>query len=140
LRPLAGGEPRRLSERSSSPARFSPDGKHVVFLEWQSAQRAAANLKVLPVAGGAPVLDIPWTRGVEFRWQPSGNLITFRRLDRGVNNLFGIPLTGGEPTQVTKFSQGTFSSYDWTADGRLVLVRMETRSDIVLISDWRRPR
>ncbi|HXG57052.1 MAG TPA: protein kinase [Vicinamibacterales bacterium] len=140
VQPLEGGEPRRLSERAAGAARLSPDGNHVVFLEWQSAARATAHLKVVPVGGGAPLLDIPWSRGRVFRWHPSGNLITFVRRDSVGNNLYSIPLGGGEPTQLTKFPRGTFSSYDWAADGGLVLVRTESTSDIVLISDWRRAR
>ncbi|MBA3297138.1 MAG: hypothetical protein H0U19_09395 [Acidobacteria bacterium] len=140
LRPLLGGEPTRLSERASEPGRFSRDGRHVLFLEWQSAERAVANLKVVPISGGAPILDIPWRGGLDFRWHPDGKTITFRRLGSTVTNLFSIPLTGGEPTQMTKFPSGRFSSYDWTADGRLVLVRTESTSDVVLISDWRRAR
>lgn len=140
VQPVQGGEPKRLTERASSPARISPDGRHVLFLEWQSAERAAANLKLVPIEGGEPILDMPWPRGLEFRWHPDGKTITFRRLDRGVGNLFGIPVTGGEPRQLTQFSSGTFSSYAWTADGGLLLVRTESSSDVVLISDWRRPR
>ncbi|MEO6214106.1 MAG: protein kinase, partial [Vicinamibacterales bacterium] len=100
LRSLLGGEPRRLSERASEPGRFSRDGRHVLFLEWQSTERAAANLKVMPISGGAPILDTPWRGGLDFRWHPDGKTITFRRLGGTVTNLFGIPLTGGEPTQM----------------------------------------
>jgi hypothetical protein len=115
----------------------SPDGRHVVFLEWQSAERAAATLKVVPVSGGSPVLDVPWRRGINLRWQ-SNSVITFQRLDQGASNLYGLPITGGEPTRITKFPSGRFSSYDWTAEGTLVLIRTKSTSDIVLISDWRR--
>ena len=55
-----------------------------------------------------------------------------------MNNIFKLPLSGGEPAPITQFPTGTFSSYDWTADGRLVLVRTETTADVVRISDWRR--
>jgi serine/threonine protein kinase len=138
LQTLDGGEPRKLSDQANGPARFSHDGSHVIFLEWQSAERGSANLKVMPVAGGVPILDIPWSRGLDFRPHPDGKSLTFRRLDGAVTNLFSLPLSGGEPTQLTKFPTGTFSSYDWTADGNLVLVRTESTSDVVLISDWRR--
>ncbi|MEO5895583.1 MAG: protein kinase [Vicinamibacterales bacterium] len=132
-----GGAARRLTERASGPGRVSHDGRHVVFLEWQSAERAAANLKIVPVADGPALLEVPWRRGINLRWR-SNNVVTFQRLDRGAGNLFGLPISGGEPTQITKFPGGRFSSYDWTADGGLVLVRTQSSSDIVLISDWRR--
>ena len=136
---LDGGEPRKLSERGDRVGlAVSPDGRHVAFLEWQSSERAASNLKVVPVAGGAPLLNLPWTSGVQIRWHPDGKMLTARRLDRGVNNIFSVPLSGGEPTQFTKFTSGRFGSYDWTADGDLVLVRTQSTSDVVLISDWLR--
>ncbi len=140
VRPVAGGEPTRLTQRGGFEGHLSPDGRHALFLEWQTADRAMSHLKVAPVAGGAPILDIPWLRGLDLRWHPRGDAITFRSTDRGVTNLFQIPLTGGAPTQLTKFQSGTFSSYDWTPDGGLVLVRTSTTSDIVMISDWRRSR
>lgn len=91
------------------------------------------------MAGGAPVLNVPWTTGVQIRWHPDGRTLTFRRLVReSAHNIFSIPLSGGEPTQFTKFASGRFASYDWTADGALVLVRTQSTSDVVLISDWLR--
>jgi hypothetical protein len=60
-----------------------------------------------------------------------------RQLETSVTNLFGIPISGGEPKRLTSFQSGTFTSYDWTSDGRLVLVRAQSSSDVVLISDWR---
>ena len=138
MQSLDGGEPRKLSERGDgdSGVAVSPDGRHVAFLEWQSSERAASNLKVVPVAGGAPVLNLPWTTGFQIRWHPDGKMLTVKRNDRGVHNIFRVPLIGGEPTQLTKFTSGRFASYDWTADGGLVLVRTQSTSDVVLISDW----
>ncbi len=109
LQLIGTSEPRRLTERLSGSGRLSPDGRHVVFLEWLSAERAAATLKVVPVSGGPSVLDIPWRRGINLRWQ-SNSVITFQRLDRGASNLYGLPITGGEPTQITRFPSGRFAS------------------------------
>jgi Tol biopolymer transport system component len=140
VQPLEGGAPRKLTDRANGPGHLSPDGRHVLFVEWQSAERTAANLKVVPADGGEAVLDLPWVSGFDFRWHPDGKTITFRRLVRGVHQLFALPVSGGDPTQITTFPSGTFGSYDWTADGGLVLIRTETTSDVVLISDWRRQR
>ena len=138
FRRFDGGQATRLTERASGPGRLSPDGQFVLFLEWQTADRAAANLKLVPATGGAPVIDMPWDAGLQFQWHPDGKRVTFKRIRGGVNNLFSIPVTGGEPTPLTRFATGNFSSYDWTADGGLVLVRTATTSDVVLITDWRR--
>ena len=42
--------------------------------------------------------------------------------------------------QLTTFTEGVFSAYDWTSDGRLVFVRTGSSSDVVLLSNWRRER
>jgi serine/threonine protein kinase len=135
---LDGGAPRRLTDRAAVEGRLSPDGRYVALFEWQSAERASSNLKVVPVDGGAPILDMPWGNGIDLRWHPDGKSLTVRRLDRGVSNLFSVPLSGGEPTPLTKFASGNFASYDWAANDRLVLVRTQSTSDVVLISNWRR--
>jgi Tol biopolymer transport system component len=140
VQPLQGGVPRKLTDRANGPGQLSPDGRHVLFLEWQSAERTAAHLKVVPADGGAAILDFPWASGFDFRWHPDGKTITFRRLVRGVHQIFALPISGGDPTQITTFPAGTIAAYDWTADGGLVLIRTEITSDVVLISDWRRVR
>ncbi len=45
---------------------------------------------------------------------------------------------GGEPKQFTKFTSGRIFDFDWSADGKqLLLARGETNSDIVLLSHLR---
>ena len=54
------------------------------------------------------------------------------------DNLFLLPLKGGEPRQLTRFREGAIFSYAWTPDGKIVLSRGEVKTDAVLITDWRR--
>ena len=42
-------------------AGISPDGRFVFYTEWVSADEEVLHLKVVPIAGGAPVLDMPLT-------------------------------------------------------------------------------
>jgi hypothetical protein len=43
--------------------------------------------------------------------------------------------SGGEPKQLTKFSSGRIFDFNWTADGKNLMVsRGETMSDVVLLS------
>lgn len=55
----------------------------------------------------------------------------------GAANIFLQPLDGREPVQLTKCDRGFIASYDWTADGKLVISRGEMRTEIILISDFR---
>ncbi len=84
------------------------------------------------------MLDIPWTGGGRnLQWHPKGGAITFRRNADGASNVYSLPIKGGLPVQITKFKKGLIDSYDWAADGKLVMSRGETKSDVVLISNYR---
>lgn len=138
VQPLEGGTPRKVTDRSWSYPRLSPDGKHLLYFEWQSDGESDLRLKIVPVAGGPAIVDVPWGSGTDFRWHPDGKRLTYRRIVGGVTNLYAVGLDGRPPVQLTTFTDGVFMSYDWTADGRLVFVRIDSTSDVVLISDWRR--
>jgi hypothetical protein len=110
----------------------------VFFTEWMGADQDALHLRVVPAAGGAPVLDVQVDRATDLRWHPRGDTITFRRTDEGVTNLFGITLATGEFARLTRFERGLFGGYTWIDDDTLIVSSLRTRSDAVLISDWRR--
>ncbi|HEV7765364.1 MAG TPA: hypothetical protein VGQ76_10210 [Thermoanaerobaculia bacterium] len=99
--------------------------------------RLVQRLKVLPLDGGRPILNIEFQAGTMLRYHPRGEGITFRKESGGVDNIFLQPFTGAAPIQLTRFRKGFISSYDWTADGKLVLSRGEPRSDVVMIRDFR---
>ena len=137
---LPAGQPRRITDKSNGTGRISPDGKLVLYREWtRRGDRMANDLHVEPLAGGAPLLDVPLSTGSQFRWGP-GETIFFRAASGGAQNLFEMPIRGGEPKQLTRFTSGYIDGFDWTADGRLVVVRGTSRSDIVLIRDFRPAR
>jgi hypothetical protein len=50
-------------------------------------------------------------------------------------NLWEQSLAGGEPQQFTKFSSGRIFDFDWSSDGKqLLLMRGDKISDVVLLS------
>jgi hypothetical protein len=56
----------------------------------------------------------------------------------GATNLWEQPVVGGKAHQFTKFSSGRIFDFDWSTDGKeLLLARGETSSDVVLISNFR---
>ncbi|HEX6322538.1 MAG TPA: protein kinase [Vicinamibacterales bacterium] len=140
VQPLEGGTPRKITDRSWNFARLSPDGQHLLYFEWQSAGQTDLRLKLVPVAGGPAVVNVPWGTGIDFRWHPDGKRLTYRRTVAGVTNLYAVGLDQRPPVRITNFTEGMFSAYDWTADGRLVFVRTDSTSDVVLISNWLRKR
>lgn len=139
VRPLEGGDARMITDRNAgAEAGISPDGRFVFYTEWVRADDEVLHIKVVPVAGGAPVLDVPLDRALDLRWHPGGQMITFRRTDADVTNLFGITVASGAPRQITRFERGTFAGYAWIDDDTIVVTPLRTRSDAVLISNWRR--
>ena len=56
----------------------------------------------------------------------------------GTTNLWEQPITGGPPHQLTTFTSGRIFDFNWTADGKqLLLARGEVASDVVLLSNLR---
>lgn len=133
--PVAGGAPVKVIDRTRSRATISPDSRYAVFTYYIDSDSAArVHLRVVPLAGGEPVLDIPWRRdGREFRWLPDASGVTYAASDGAADNLFVQPLDGSEPRQLTKFTAGRITSHTWRADGRVVMVRGEAPADVVLI-------
>jgi dipeptidyl aminopeptidase/acylaminoacyl peptidase len=62
--PLAGGEPRRLTQhpKSDSRGRFSPDGRRIAFV---STRDGAPQVYLLPLAGGEPERVTSLSTGAE---------------------------------------------------------------------------
>jgi serine/threonine protein kinase len=137
---LPGGQPRQITDKANGRGFVSPDGKLVAYRMWAPREgRLANNLRIEPIAGGAPIIDRPWTAGGNsFRWDPKGEFVSYRATMGGVQNLFKLRLAGGEPEQVTRYTSGIIASFDWMGDGKLVVCRATTRSDAVLIREFRR--
>ena len=56
----------------------------------------------------------------------------------GVTNIFLMPLDGGDPQQLTDFSEGEIFQFDVSPDGSTLLMAQGRRvRDIVLIDDFR---
>jgi hypothetical protein len=53
----------------------------------------------------------------------------------GNDNLWGQPIDGGVPKQLTKFDEGKIFAFGWLKDGSLAMSRGVITSDVVLIKD-----
>ena len=101
LASIETGEKRRLT---SPPAQylgdwfpaFSPDGQTLAFT--RSSSEGAADVYVLPVAGGEPrrlTFDNTWTVGPV--WTPDGSSIVFLSLRGGTLRPWKVSASGGSP-------------------------------------------
>jgi eukaryotic-like serine/threonine-protein kinase len=139
--PVDGGEPVPLNQAPSQYPRVSPDGKLIACI-YREASYARYQLAILPSEGGQPVktFDIArtsdWTRGLS--WSPDGRAIWYVDTRGGVSNIWSQPVEGGPPKQLTNFKSDLVFAFDWTHDGKQLLVSRGTvNSDVVLISDSR---
>lgn len=72
------------------------------------------------------------------QWAPDGHSLVFLRGQKGVGNLWSLPLDGGEARQLTKFDTDCVFSYAYSPDGKLLAsARGRSISDVVLIRNLR---
>ncbi len=136
--PMGGGQPKKIATSLfTRNVAFSPDSKLLAVQQWHiEGTNVRPVLRVVPLAGGPPLLDklLPRSRGL--RWSPSGDGVTFIGGQGGAHEIYLQPLTGGEPAQLTEFGSGVIAHYDWAPDGKLVVARGDLTRDLVLIRDF----
>ncbi len=109
---LAGGTPRRLTFDGAREASYSPDGTRIAYVRgfstiyWDNYSGAANyDVYLLDAKGGTP-LRLTATEGSE-RWpffSSDGRRIFFVGEEKGLANVYAMPVEGGERAQVTKYT------------------------------------
>jgi DNA-binding winged helix-turn-helix (wHTH) protein/Tol biopolymer transport system component len=141
--PSGGGDPLEIAKSPGYEIKprisISPDGKLLAYAYDEALPATGTNLAVIPTSGGAPLQTFKVPSDVsDLRWSPDGQRLQYLLTRSGVTNLWQQPVAGGEPQQFTKFSSGRIFDFDWSADGKqLLLTRGETSSDVVLLSHLR---
>jgi Tol biopolymer transport system component len=77
-------------------------------------------------------------RNVEFagsylRWAPDGRALIYVLTRHGISNIWRQPLDGGPATQLTDFSSGVISDFNWSPNGDAWFARGPVSRDVVLI-------
>ncbi len=125
---LDGSNPRRLLDISSTLPRWSPDGKWIAFSPSRSynagvfvAAADGTGLRKLTSTGSWPV------------WWPDGKRIGYVAVGRDGNQaIYTVPLTGGEPHEVTRIQfRGNNYPFDVSRDGSL----LATSNQVLLSSE-----
>ncbi len=136
---IEGGEPVELTKDWTVSPAISPDGKWIACMYLPDPQRPH-KLAVFPSAGGAPtkIFDYPVTAGEEIQWARDGRSVAYIDTRRGVSNLWGQPLDGGPPKQLTNFKTDLIFRFAWSRGGQeLVLSRGVENDDVVMINNFR---
>ena len=139
--PVEGGTPESVTEGVAIRPTISPDGKLLAF--WYNDQKANSRwiLKVVQFDGGgqqnvfdvAPTVQVNWD--TPLHWTPDGRYLTYVDHRGGIDNIWGQPIDGASPRQLTNFEDSQIFSFAWLKDGSLVTSRGVIMSDVVLITD-----
>ena len=134
-----GGEAVQLTARASSRALFSPDGTSLACIYFVEGSSSPWKIAVIPVAGGEPskLIDAPQRRVLgRWLWAPDGHAIIYITSQKGISNLWRLPLDGGKPSQLTDFTTESISELAMAPGGkRIALSRGHSTLDVVLIKD-----
>jgi Tol biopolymer transport system component len=147
---VEGGVPKEIARNPGGdilgPLDVSHDGRYVAFV--CSAEIPAKQLRfcVIPAAGGSIVKSIqaapeasmftgaPVT---QLRWSPDDSGIEYIAPRAGTSNVWEQPVSGGPPRQLTKFTAGQIFTFNWSRDGkRLLIGRGNVTSDVVLLTNF----
>ena len=157
--PASGGEPRsvpgtQLANAALKGAALSPDGKTLAMFWYVIAPetKAYSNRIQLSDFGAGSSTTSRWinvdpqftavfyspgptSRG-NFSFTPDGKALGLVRQERGVSNVWILPLDGSGAKQLTNFKSQTILDFRWSKDGkRLAVLRHDTTSDVILLHD-----
>jgi Tol biopolymer transport system component len=135
---IDGGESVQLTDYSSGSPLVSPDGKQIAC-GYIDEVKKRWNLAIIPVAGGPPIKTFEISPLLSrFQWNFDGRALLYTLTRDGVTNIWSQPVDGGQSKQVTHFNSDQIFRFDWSSNGKdLVLGRGPVSSDVVLISDLR---
>jgi len=112
---------------------LSPDGTLLAYVYFSDDQKQ--RLAIISLITNAVIKEIDFSHTLE-SWTADGKGLAYINIKDGVSNIWSQPVDGGKPKQITDFKSGTIFSFDWTRDGRkLVVARGERNTDIVLLTD-----
>ena len=136
-----GTDPVKIADapQDAFALKISADGTLITFAYQEGDPVPIGKLGVVPTAGGSPkfVASVP-IGGRYLHWSPSGKALQYRLTRNGASNIWEQPLSGGPPRQITNFTSGLIFDFDWSLDGKqLLLARGNETSDVILISNFR---
>jgi Tol biopolymer transport system component/DNA-binding winged helix-turn-helix (wHTH) protein len=146
LIPSLGGQPRSIYTGNQVPLEgpvsvsFSADSRELAFADWDAASQQSSIKLISLVDGSVHALTSPPPsyHDVAPAFSPDGNQIAFVRSTGPmfVDDIFVVPVRGGEPRQITFDHRRIFSTPAWTKDGQELLVS-STRGGMKSL--WRIP-
>lgn len=136
--PSSGGSPVEISPRPLFQAMaVSPDSRYAGGQFYKTTVEGTVSVfRGIPLVHGVPPLEIHIPSTPTFAWSPDGEAVHVTHLRNGVDNIYEYPINGGEPRQLSSYTEEEIHSFDWLPDGRLVSSRGKGSSDIVLLTGF----
>jgi Tol biopolymer transport system component/DNA-binding winged helix-turn-helix (wHTH) protein len=144
--PIEGGTPVEIAQIPGDgivgALDISSDGKSLAFPWEQYTPAPSVELSVISATSGRLVRSFKAAPGIYgagcLRWSPGDSALQYIVTRAGVTNLWQQDLAGGPPKQLTKFASGLIFWFNWSKDGkRLLLTRGSLTGGAVLISRLR---
>jgi serine/threonine protein kinase/Tol biopolymer transport system component len=135
--PIDGGSPISISEKLASQPLVSPDGK-LIACRYRREALSPFQLGILSMETGETLkaIDIPPTASPfpTLQWAPDSRSVMYINTTGGVSNIWRQPLDG-PAKQLTNFRADQIFTFDWSRDGKqLLLARGNITSDVLLIA------
>ena len=111
-----------LNRWSISDLQLSPDRTRIAFVvsQPQAASGQRRNIWLYEAAGGGLTSFTSSTKSdTRPRWSPDGQTLAFLSNREGSNQIYLIPLSGGEAHRLTEGKTGV-SSFEWAPDGHRI--------------------
>ena len=138
--PIGGGKPQRIDQRAGIRYAISPDGRYAAYFDQEgvaSPQKQVTQIVVDSLDGSGSVkrFDLPpgLARGAPLRWVPGETVITYAHDKGNGAEIWGQSLNGGPSRQLTKLPGGTIKSFDWSPDGKQLVVSRGMQSFELLL-------
>lgn len=141
--PAAGGTPVQVTREAYLPefqAAASPDGRRLALLArgsmaagqfWRNGHsnidKTELWVKDLAEDGGYALVAAPDAKQAWPMWSPDGSSITYMSDQDGTENLWQISSAGGEPRQLTRFTDGRLLFPHAAADGSAMVFERDFR-------------
>ena len=132
--PISGGKPERITDRTSREPSISPDGRWIACKYAENPSGPLVTV-ILQADTGEFVRSFPAIpEGSRVRWSTDGKQLFFIETDGATSNIWGQPVDGGKPKQLTQFTEGLIFSFAPSPDGKsLACVRGSRTSNLVLM-------
>ena len=137
-----GGPGIELNDRLWMGPSISPDGKWIAgFYAEQglSTQKEPESIAVIPIGGGRPAKVFSKPPSVSpsgVRWSGDGRQLTYIDHGKDGDNIWGQPVKGGAPRQLTQFHGAALFDFDWSPDGKQLVFRQGIQAhNVVLIQN-----